>query len=171
MPGKSLLLDAEAEYNNRAAVPDHPVTMARWKADAASARKARPPVVLNYGPGARETVDLFEAGPDGPVALFIHGGYWQALDASWFSWVAPPLAPVVFVLVNGFLLGREYFQLVAMRRLGPEGARALARRHFWRLWLGGTLMAAPLTVPLLNLVIPILGVAVFTHQYHRLAPS
>ncbi|WP_299133421.1 EI24 domain-containing protein [uncultured Amaricoccus sp.] len=85
--------------------------------------------------------------------------------------IAPPLAPVVFVLVNGFLLGREYFQLVAMRRLGPEGARALARRHFWRLWLGGTLMAAPLTVPLLNLVIPILGVAVFTHQYHRLAPS
>ncbi len=85
--------------------------------------------------------------------------------------IAPPLAPVVFVLVNGFLLGREYFQLVAMRRLGPEGARALARRHFWRIWLAGTLMAAPLTIPLLNLVIPILGVAVFTHQYHRLAPA
>ena len=85
--------------------------------------------------------------------------------------LAPPLAPFVFVLVNGFLLGREYFQLVAARRLGPEGARTLARRHFWRLWLGGTLMAAPLTIPLLNLLVPILGVAVFTHQYHRLAPD
>lgn len=85
--------------------------------------------------------------------------------------LAPPLAPFVFVLVNGFLLGREYFQLVAARRLGPEGARTLARKHFWRLWLGGTLMAAPLTIPLLNLLVPILGVAVFTHQYHRLAPD
>ncbi len=36
----------------------------------------------------------------------------------------PPLAPVVFWLVNGFLLGREYFQLVAMRRLGPAGAKS-----------------------------------------------
>ena len=83
--------------------------------------------------------------------------------------LVPPLAPLIFWAVNGFLLGREYFQLVAMRRLGPEGARALARRHRARLWLAGTAMAVPLSVPLLNLVVPILGVAVFTHQYHRLA--
>jgi CysZ protein len=81
----------------------------------------------------------------------------------------PPLAPFVFWLVNGFLLGREYFQLVAMRRLGPAGAAALGRRHFWRIWIAGTAMAVPMSVPLLNLVVPILGVAVFTHQFHRLA--
>jgi uncharacterized protein involved in cysteine biosynthesis len=79
-----------------------------------------------------------------------------------------PLAPVIFWLVNGFLLGREYFQLVAARRLGRVAAAELGRRHFWRVWATGTAMAIPLSVPVLNLVVPILGVAVFTHQYHRL---
>ena len=81
----------------------------------------------------------------------------------------PPLAPFVFWAVNGFLLGREYFGLVAMRRLGREGAAALRKRHFWRIWIAGTAMAVPLSVPVLNLVVPIIGVAVFTHQFHRLA--
>lgn len=79
-----------------------------------------------------------------------------------------PLAPVIFWLVNGFLLGREYFQLVAARRIGRPAAAELGRRHFWRIWATGTAMAIPLSVPVLNLVVPILGVAVFTHQYHRL---
>jgi CysZ protein len=83
----------------------------------------------------------------------------------------PPLAPFVFWAVNGYLLGREYFGLVALRRLGPEGARALRRRHALRVWLTGTLMAVPLTVPVVNLLVPVLGVAVFTHQFHRLAPE
>ncbi|PZQ49467.1 MAG: hypothetical protein DI556_11415 [Rhodovulum sulfidophilum] len=80
----------------------------------------------------------------------------------------PPFAPFVFVLLNGYLLGREYFQLVAARRLGFERARVLGKRHFWRIWTAGILMAIPLTVPLLNLLVPIFGVAVFTHQFHRL---
>lgn len=82
-----------------------------------------------------------------------------------------PVAPMMFWLVNGYLLGREYFQMVAMRREGREGATKLRRRHWWRVWMAGTLMAIPLTVPLINLLIPILGVATFTHQYHRLAGS
>lgn len=79
-----------------------------------------------------------------------------------------PLAPFIFWIVNGFLLGREYSQLVAARRLGRERAEAFCRRHFWRNWATGTAMAIPLSVPILNLVVPILGVAVFTHQFHRL---
>ncbi len=79
----------EAEYNNRAAVPDHPDVMARWKATAEAARASHPPVALPYGPGDREVTDLFEAGPDAPIAVFLHGGYWQALDKSWFSGIAP----------------------------------------------------------------------------------
>lgn len=79
-----------------------------------------------------------------------------------------PLAPVMFWLVNGYLLGREYFQLVAMRREGRDGATALRKRHWARVWMAGTLMAVPLSVPLVNLLIPILGAATFTHQYHRL---
>lgn len=85
-----------------------------------------------------------------------------------------PLAPVMFWAVNGFLLGREYFQMVAMRRLGRQGATALRRRYWGRVWLAGTLMAVPLSVPLVNLLIPVLGAAAFTHQFHRLnakAPS
>jgi CysZ protein len=83
----------------------------------------------------------------------------------------PPFAPFVFWAVNGFLLGREYFTLVAVRRAGPAGAAALRRRHTARIWLAGTAMAVPLSVPVLNLVVPVLGVAVFTHQFHRLPPA
>lgn len=81
----------------------------------------------------------------------------------------PPLAPVVFWMVNGFLLGREYFALVALRRLGPAEADRLRRRHAGRIFLAGVAMALPLSLPLVNLFVPILGVAVFTHQFHRLA--
>jgi uncharacterized protein involved in cysteine biosynthesis len=80
----------------------------------------------------------------------------------------PPAAPVIFLLLNGYLLGREYFTLVAMRRLGRAGARAARARHGAQIWAAGTLMAVPLTVPVLNLLVPILGAATFTHLFHRL---
>lgn len=79
-----------------------------------------------------------------------------------------PLAPLIFVLLNGYLLGREYFQLIAMRRLGRAGARAARRRHAGTIWLTGAIMALPLTVPVLNLLVPVIGAAAFTHLYHRL---
>jgi CysZ protein len=79
-----------------------------------------------------------------------------------------PLAPFVFWIVNGFLLGREYFQLVALRRADPLEAKALRNKHFATIWLTGTAMAIPLSIPIVNLFVPIAGVAVFTHQFHRL---
>ena len=82
---------------------------------------------------------------------------------------AGPFIPVVFWAVNGWLLGREYFTLVATRRIGREGAKALRAQNSGRIWLAGILMAAPLSVPLVNLVIPVLGVATFTHLVHRMA--
>jgi len=78
----------------------------------------------------------------------------------------PPLAPFIFWGVNGFLLGREYFTLAAMRRLGREGARALRAEHAGTIWMAGVLMAIPLSVPLINLLIPIIGAATFTHIFH-----
>lgn len=81
---------------------------------------------------------------------------------------AGPFIPLVFWAVNGLLLGREYFTLVAMRRLGRQGAKALRTRHAGKVWLAGALMAAPLSIPLVNLVVPVLGVATFTHMFHRL---
>jgi uncharacterized protein involved in cysteine biosynthesis len=81
---------------------------------------------------------------------------------------AGPAIPLVFWALNGFLLGREYFTLVALRRLSPAEAKAMRSRNQWRLWLAGTLMAVPLSLPIVNLVIPVLGVATFTHLFHRL---
>ena len=80
-----------------------------------------------------------------------------------------PLAPVLFWVVNGYLLGREFFQMAAIRREGRDGATRLRRRHMAQIWVAGTFMAVPLSVPLVNLVMPVLGAATFTHMYHRLA--
>lgn len=82
-----------------------------------------------------------------------------------------PAIPFGFWAVNGFLLGREYFSLVALRRLPLTEVKAMRRRNRWTLWAAGTLMAAPLSVPFVNLVIPVLGVATFTHIYHQLAAA
>lgn len=81
----------ERQYNNRARVPDHPAVMAMWRDRAQAARAVHPPLHIAYGAGEREVMDLFEAAPDAPVAVFIHGGYWQALDKDGFSGVAPAL--------------------------------------------------------------------------------
>ncbi|CUH99863.1 MULTISPECIES: EI24 domain-containing protein [Leisingera] len=81
----------------------------------------------------------------------------------------PPAAIFIFWGLNGFLLGREYFTLAAARRVGTAEAKKLRRRHAGTIWAAGTLMAMPLSVPLLNLVVPILGAATFTHLYHALA--
>lgn len=82
---------------------------------------------------------------------------------------AGPAIPLLFWVVNGYLLGREYFTLVAMRRMEKAGARAMWRQNRARLWLAGVLMVAPLSVPVVNLLVPVLGVATFTHLFHRLA--
>lgn len=81
----------------------------------------------------------------------------------------PFLIPFIFYGMNGFLLGREYFQIAAMRREGRAGAKALRARHRAEIWLAGCLMAVPLSIPLVNLLVPIIGAATFTHLYHRLA--
>lgn len=82
---------------------------------------------------------------------------------------AGPFIPLLFWGINGFLLGREYFTMAATRRFGRAEALAMRRRHPLTIWAAGTLMAAPLSVPLVNLAIPVLGAATFTHLAHRLA--
>lgn len=77
-------------------------------------------------------------------------------------------APLIFWALNGFLLGREYFQMAAMRRLGRAGAKAARKRHVGEIWIAGALMAIPLSIPFVNLLIPVLGAATFTHMFMRL---
>lgn len=79
-----------------------------------------------------------------------------------------PIAIFIFWAVNGFLLGREYYTLAAMRRVGRKRAKELRRKHFLTIWAAGILMAMPLSIPLVNLVIPILGAATFTHLFQML---
>lgn len=87
-----------------------------------------------------------------------------------FLYVATgPVAPLIYFALNGYLLGREYFTLVAARHLGLDGARAMRKKHRVDILVSGVLMALPLTVPIMNLFIPILGVASYTHKFHRLA--
>lgn len=71
--------------------------------------------------------------------------------------------------INGFLLAREYFTMVALRRISPDQAQAMRRRHRLRLWAAGLLMALPLSVPVVNLFVPVIGAAMFTHLFHSLA--
>lgn len=87
-----------------------------------------------------------------------------------FAYVTLPfLAIPIFYALNGYLLGREYFTLAAMRSVGRAAAKDMRKENSGEIWLAGVLMALPLTVPLMNLFIPILGAATFTHLFHRIA--
>ena len=83
----------ERGYNNRAAVPDHPRWLAHYAATSAGARaKFASRLDIRYGPGPKETLDLFlPAGPAHATFVFFHGGYWRALDKADFHFVAGPL--------------------------------------------------------------------------------
>lgn len=83
-------VDYEVEYNNRARVPENPALMAGWARDAAAYRDTHAPRQIAYGPGPRHVIDVFTGEDDdgAPLAVFIHGGYWQALDGSSFSHMA-----------------------------------------------------------------------------------
>lgn len=101
-------IDLEAEYNNRARVPEHPEIFARWERDGAAYRAAAKDaeIDLKYGPSPRQTIDYFPAKDDDaqtPLALFIHGGWWRSLDPKLFSQTAAgPNAHGVSVAVAGY---------------------------------------------------------------------
>ena len=84
------------------------------------------------------------------------------------SIILPFLAPVVFWATNGYLMGREYFQMAAMRRMPRTQAQELLQRHQGAIWCAGILMAIPLSIPLVGLFIPVLSAATFTHLFERL---
>ncbi|MGM4919181.1 alpha/beta fold hydrolase [Tardiphaga sp. 813_E8_N1_3] len=85
----SAVIDLEAEYNNRAKVPESSALIAGWAQGAQAYRDSGAPMrVIPYGSGARHAVDYFPGEDKGPIVVFIHGGYWQALDRSYFSHLA-----------------------------------------------------------------------------------
>ncbi|MGV6839921.1 MAG: EI24 domain-containing protein [Planktomarina sp.] len=82
--------------------------------------------------------------------------------------IMPVLGPLPFWITNGYLLGREFFIMTARRHMGAAEAKAAFRAHKLSVWCAGLCMAIPLSIPLVNLIIPTLGAASFTHQFHRL---
>jgi arylformamidase len=88
-------MDYEAEYNNRARVPEHAEIFLRWAREGENYRAdmlkdGRAELSLSYGDTPRQTVDLFlpERGDGAPLAIFVHGGWWRSLEASSFSQMA-----------------------------------------------------------------------------------
>jgi arylformamidase len=126
-------IDLEAEYNNRARVPEHPAVIQSWKERAAAWRERRGTDITrdSFGPSPRQTLDVFpapaSAGGLAPV-LFIHGGYWQALDPSFFGHMAEGLnARGVDVAIAGYDLCPDVSVADILRQCG-EAERHLSRR-------------------------------------------
>jgi arylformamidase len=98
--------DYETQYNNRARVPEHPGIIAGWARDAAAYREqAVCELGISYGESERQRYDLFkpQQAKGEAIVLFIHGGYWQALDPSFFSHMARGLNRLgVPVAVTGY---------------------------------------------------------------------
>lgn len=141
LPEHPVTIDYESEYDNRGRVPEHPQIFARWARDAAAFRAAHPHAELGlaYGKSPRETIDLFwpAAGREAPIALFIHGGYWRALDPSSFSHLASGANAhgIAFALA-----GYDLCPQVSIEKIIEEmraAAAFLCRRHGRKLVASG----------------------------------
>lgn len=82
-----------------------------------------------------------------------------------------PLAPVLFYVANGWLLGREFFQMAARRHLPEPQATTLRKARSLSVTVLGVMIAFALTIPVVNIAVPVLAVASFTHLYHLLSGS
>ena len=93
-----------SQYDNRTRIPQHPAIFARWGQSSMLARaNSAPHLDVAYGSDSTERLDVFSAAqPNAPVLVFVHGGYWRALDKRDFSFVAPPFnaAGAVVVVPN-----------------------------------------------------------------------
>lgn len=80
-------------------------------------------------------------------------------------YLIPLLNIVVFGLLNGYLLGREYFELVAFRRLAPAEAKHLRKTKSGRILTAGAIIAFLFAIPLVNLAAPIISTAFMLHVF------
>ena len=111
------------QYNNRKRVPNFETILDRWAADSAAVRAAGTSRLdIEYGPSPRERLDIFPADGDGPVLVFIHGGYWRSLDKSDFSFLAPAWvdAGVSLVVVNYDLCPKVSIERIVQQMLAAS---------------------------------------------------
>jgi arylformamidase len=115
----------DAQYNNRARVPETPRHLESWaKASALARQELSRRLDVLYGPGPSEALDIFpSARADAPVFFFIHGGYWRALDKRDASFIAPALvAAGAMVVVPNYALAPA----VSIETIAMQLVRALA---------------------------------------------
>lgn len=104
-----------------------------------------------------------------PLAASLMGGLTLAFIAIVANLLALPfliVPPVYFLItwgVNGWLLGREYFEMVAFRRMSRADTRAAHKAHNGTFTIAGILIAICLTIPFVNLIAPVLGAAFMVH--------
>jgi len=80
----------------------------------------------------------------------------------------PALNVLVFMVLNGYLLGREYFELIAFRRLDAAAARLLWRRFRGKLFVSGVVITAMLSIPFVNWFMPVIAAAFMVHVFEGL---
>jgi arylformamidase len=124
-----------AQYNNRARVPDHADYFARWALESQQARDGLACVldvpfidpVLGSASLAAPTLDVFPSQrPNSPVLLFIHGGWWRSLDKRDHSFIAPSfVAAGVTVVIPNYNL----CPAVGVDTIASQMAQALAWTH------------------------------------------
>jgi len=74
----------------------------------------------------------------------------------------------LFLAVNGYLVSREFFEIVAARRMPPRPARRLRKAYTMRIFLFGLATVFLLTIPVLNIIVPVLAAAAMVHLYESL---
>lgn len=82
--------------------------------------------------------------------------------------LVPGVNLVAFLAANGYLIGREYFELAALRHLPEVEAKRLRRENRVMVFLGGLVIAGLLAVPLINLLTPLFATAFMVHLFKRL---
>jgi uncharacterized protein involved in cysteine biosynthesis len=76
---------------------------------------------------------------------------------------------IIFFLATAYLLGREYFELAALRFLTPDEAKALRRRNSTTVFMAGLFIAAFVAIPIVNLATPLFAMAFMVHMHKRIA--
>jgi CysZ protein len=120
----------------------------------------------------------YPADPPGkavPLWLAVWEGLKTALLALLIYLCAAPLllfagfGAVIFLLATAYVLGREYFELAAMRLRPPAEAKALRRRNAAMVYVGGLFIAAFVSIPIANLATPLFAMALMVHLHKRLS--
>ena len=84
-------------------------------------------------------------------------------------YLVPVINVIVYYALNGYLLGREYFEMAGMRRKPLGEVTELRRKHRVTLMVAGVISVFLLTIPFVNIVAPIVTTAAMVHLFHRTA--